>query len=218
MAVTAIHSDRNQTTREELANSISHGAGLVAAVAGTPFLILRALTHDDAAFVVGASVFAATMIVLYLTSTVYHATPRGRTKRCFRVIEHSAIFLLIAGTYTPFTLGLLRGVLGWTLFGIVWALAAAGVGLKASAKTAYPVLSSTPYLLMGWLIIIAADPLLTRMPTAGLLLLVGGGVAYTLGMGFYATDARLPYGHFVWHLFVIAGTTCHYFAVLGYAM
>ena len=157
------------------------------------------------------------MILLYLASTLYHALSNGKAKRVFRVIDHSAIFLLIAGTYTPFTLGVLSGAWGWTLFGMVWGLAVAGVVLKAFNRLPHPVLSTGIYLLMGWLVVIAIDPLLDRVPTAGLLWLVAGGLSYTAGVVFFALDSRLRYGHLVWHLFVMAGTVCHYFAVLGYA-
>jgi hemolysin III len=210
-------SEREQSQAEEIANTISHGTGLVAAIVGTPFLILHAVRHGDAGFVVGTSVFSATLILLYLASTLYHALPVGKAKRVFRVIEHSAIFLLIAGTYTPFTLGALRGAWGWTLFGVVWGLAVAGVALKAFAKAPHPVLSTGLYLLMGWVIVIAVHPLFTRVPTAGLLWLIAGGLSYTAGVAFFATDSRLYYGHLIWHMFVMAGSACHYFAVLGYA-
>ena len=210
-------SKRVQSRGEEFANSISHGFGLIAAVVATPFLIRHAVRHGDAWFVVGASIFATTMVLLYLASTLYHALPVGRAKRVFRVIEHSAIFLLIAGTYTPFTLGVLRGAWGWTLFGLVWSIALAGVMLKALNRMSHPILSTSLYLLMGWLIVIAAHPLSDRMPTSGLLWLVAGGLAYTAGVVFFAFDSRLRYGHFIWHLFVMAGTACHYFAVLWYA-
>ena len=208
---------RPQSHGEEIANSISHGLALVAALVGAPYLIMQAERHGDTRFVVGTSVFAATMILLYLSSTLYHALPVGKAKRVFRVIEHSAIFLLIAGTYTPFTLGVLRGAWGWTLFGLVWFLALAGVALKAFYQSLHPVISTTNYLMMGWLVVIAVDPMLARIPTAGLLWLIAGGVSYTAGVVFFALDSRLKYGHLIWHLFVMAGTACHYFAVLGYA-
>lgn len=208
---------REQSQQEEIANSVSHGAGLVAALAGTPFLIVRAAHHGDAGFLVGTSIFAATVLLLYLASTLYHALPTGKAKRVFRIIEHSAIFLLIAGTYTPFTLGVLRGAWGWTLFGVVWGLAAAGVALKAFFKTSHPIVSTVLYVLMGWVVVIAVDPLFARVPTAGLLWLLAGGLSYTAGVAFFATDSRLQYGHLIWHLFVMAGTVCHYFAVLWYA-
>ena len=208
---------REQSRGEEIANSISHGIGLVAALVATPFLIMHAIRRGDAGFIVGASIFAATMVLLYLASTLYHALPTGKAKRVFRVIEHSAIFLLIAGTYTPFTLGVLRGAWGWTLLGLVWGLAAVGVVLKASNRLFHPIFSTGLYLLMGWLILIAINPLYTRVPASGLLWLAAGGVAYTTGVAFFAADSRLHYGHFIWHLFVMAGTACHYFAVLWYA-
>jgi hemolysin III len=217
--VTIVHAvpEREQSQGEEIANSISHGIGLVAALVATPFLIMHAVQHGDTGFIVGASLFAATMVMLYLASTLYHALPQGKAKSVFKIIEHSAIFLLIAGTYTPFTLGVLHGAWGWTLLGIVWSLAAIGVALKAFDKMHNPFLSTSLYLLMGWLILIAIYPLYTRIPPSGLLWLVAGGVAYTIGIFFFATDSRIRYGHFIWHLFVMAGTTCHYFAVLWYA-
>jgi hemolysin III len=208
---------REQSRGEELANSISHGIGLLAALVATPLLIIHAVWHGDAGFIVGVSLFAATMVLLYLASSLYHALPTGKAKRVFRVIEHSAIFMLIAGTYTPFTLGVLRGAWGWTLFGLVWGLALAGVALKAFSRVSHPIFSTSLYLFMGWLILIAANPLYARVPTSGLLWLVAGGVAYTAGVIFFATDSRLRYGHLIWHLFVMVGTACHYFAVLWYA-
>jgi len=211
------NSRRVQSQSEEIANSISHGAGLIGALVGTPILVMHAARHEDAGFIVGTSIFAASMILLYMASTLYHAWPIGKVKSCFRIIEHSAIFILIAGTYTPLTLGILSGALGWTLFGLIWGLALTGVVLKAFYKTAHPILSTCLYLLMGWLIVIALKQLFDRMPSAGLHLLVAGGLSYTAGVAFFATDSRVPYGHLIWHLFVIAGTTCHYFLVLWYA-
>ncbi|MFW2132672.1 PAQR family membrane homeostasis protein TrhA [Ectothiorhodospira haloalkaliphila] len=207
---------RRQTLGEEIANSVSHGAALVAVIVGIPFLILDAVRSGSAAFVVGVSVFSATMVVLYLSSTLYHAMPQGRAKRVFRVVDHSVIFLMIAGTYTPFTLGVLGGPWGWTLFGLVWGLAGLGVLLKSFNGLSHPVLSTGLYLLMGWLVVIAIVPLYNLMPTPGLMWLVAGGLAYTGGVVFYALDQRVRYGHFIWHLFVIAGTVCHYFAILWY--
>jgi hemolysin III len=208
---------RDQSRGEELANSISHGIGLVAALAGTPILIRHAVRSGETEFVVGASVFATTLALLYLASTLYHALPVGKAKRVFLTIEHSAIFFLIAGTYTPFTLGVLHGAIGWTVFGLIWGLAAVGVVLKILNRLSHPVISTGLYLLMGWLLLIAAKPLISRVPVSGLLLIAAGGLAYTAGVGFFAADSRLRYGHFIWHLFVIAGSTCHYFAVFWYA-
>ena len=208
--------ERRQSLGEEIANSVSHGVGLLAAVAAAPVLIVAAVWRGGAVAIVGASVFAATVVVLYLTSTLYHALPASRAKRVLRVLDHGAIFLLIAGTYTPFTLGVLHGAWGWTLFGLVWSLALAGVVLKAVGGVRYPVLSTSLYLAMGWLVLIAVKPLWDRVPMWGLIWLVAGGLAYTLGVAFFAAK-RVPYGHFVWHLFVLVGTVCHFIAVLRYA-
>lgn len=207
------NSNRAQSHSEEIANSISHGLGLVAVIIGTPFLILHAIQQEDAGFLVGTSIFCGTLILLYLASTLYHALPIGKSKRLFKVIEHSAIFLLIAGTYTPFTLGVLRGAWGWTLFGIIWGLAVAGVALKIFEKNAHPIISVMLYLSMGWLIVVAVDPLLARVPIEGLYWLISGGLSYTVGVCFFATDSRLQYGHLIWHLFVLVGSVCHYIAV-----
>ena len=213
----AVPSRRPLTLGEEIANSVSHGVGLLAGVVATPFLLLTAAQRGGAAAIVGASVFAGTVVLLYSASTLYHALPGNKAKRVFRVLDHSAIFLLIAGTYTPFTLGILRGVWGWTLFGLVWALAALGVTLKAVGGIRYPRLSTLLYVGMGWLALIAIRPLWLRVPTAGWLWLIAGGLAYTAGIAFYAAE-RVRYGHFVWHMFVLTGTVCHFFAVLWYAV
>jgi len=208
---------REQSRPEELANSLSHGAGIVAALIGAPILLVHAVRHGDTAFIVGTSLFSATIFLLYSSSTIYHALPAGKAKRVFRVLDHSLIYLLIAGTYTPFTLGVLRGAWGWTLFGIVWGLASVGVALKASGKASNPIFSTTLYLLMGWVVVIALEPLVTRVPTPGLLWLLAGGLSYTAGVLFFAIDSKLRYGHLIWHSFVLAGTACHYYAVLWYA-
>jgi hemolysin III len=208
--------ERAQSLGEEIANSVSHGTGLLAALIAFPVLVLSAGRQGWLA-VVGAAVFAATMALLYLTSTLYHALARNRAKRVFQILDHGAIYLLIAGTYTPFTLGVLRGPWGWTLFGIIWALAVAGVVLKSVGGIGHPRLSTVLYVAMGWLILIAAKPLWNAMPTWGLFWLAAGGVAYTAGVAFYAADQRMKYAHFLWHLFVLAGTGCHFIAVLRYA-
>lgn len=206
---------RPQSLGEEIANSVSHGIGFLAVIAVTPVLILAALPHG-AGQVVGVSVFAATMAALYLTSTLYHAVPHPRIKRVFRILDHGAIFLLIAGSYTPFTLGVLRGGWGWTLFGAIWGLALAGVIFRAFAGFRYPRVSTAIYLAMGWLALIAVQPLWQRLPPDGLLWLLAGGLAYTGGVGFYAAK-RLRYSHFIWHICVLIGTACHCVAVIRYA-
>lgn len=202
--------------REELANWLSHGVGLLCAIAAAPVLIVSAVVRGSATDVVGSSVFGATLVLLYLASTSYHAAPLSRLKERLRRLDHAAIYLLIAGTYTPFTLGVLAGPLGWTLFGIVWGTAALGVYHKLTAGVRYPRLSTALYLIMGWLIVVAIRPLILAVPLPGILWLVAGGIAYTAGVGFYASR-RIPYGHFLWHLFVLAGSACHFLAVLGYA-
>lgn len=208
--------ERRESLGEEIANSISHGVGLVAALVATPMLLREAMRRGPGLFVVGTSVFALTVVLLYLASTVYHALPHGRAKHTLRVLEHCAIFLLIAGTYTPFALGVLRGGWGWTLLGLAWGIAAAGIILKAVAGVRYPAVSLLLYLGMGWLFVVALQPLSQQVPVAGLLWLVLGGLAYTAGVGFFAAK-RLPYAHLIWHVFVLAGTACHFIAVLRYA-
>lgn len=202
---------------EEVASSVSHGAGVVAALIVGPLMIVRAVGHGNPWGTVGASVFVSTIVVLYLASTLYHALPHSRAKRVFRTLEHSAIFLLIAGTYTPFTLSAVRGVWGWTLFGVVWALAALGILLKATATTKHRWLPGVLYLALAWLIVVAIRPLSLQVPFTGLMWLLGGGIAYTAGMAFFAAK-QVPYSHFVWHLFVLVGTSCHFVAVWRYAV
>jgi hemolysin III len=209
--------ERPQTPGEEIANSVSHGFALIAAIAAVPFLMLATSRGGNAAGIVGASVFATTMVLLYGASMLYHALPHPRAKAIFRRLDHGAIYLLIAGTYTPFTLGALAGPWGWTLFGIIWGLAAAGIVLKAFDRIPHPVVSTGLYLAMGWLALVALGPLAERVAAPGLAWLAAGGIAYTVGVVFFVLDSRWRYAHFVWHLFVVAGTTCHFFAVLGYA-
>ena len=208
--------ERQPTIGEEIANSLSHGAGLAFAIGGTPILIIAAVRYGSAWNTVGVSVFAASMISLYLASTLYHALTHEKAKRFFRVLDHSAIFILIAGTYTPFTLGVMRGPLGWTLFGLVWGLALIGLVKKALFGARFVGLSVALYLVMGWLVVIAAPQVLQRIPLTGLAWILAGGIAYTAGVGFFAAH-RIRYAHFAWHLFVIAGTVCHFFAVLWYS-
>jgi hemolysin III len=208
--------ERPQSLGEEIANSVIHGVALLAAILAVPFL-LAAASHLGVANVVGASVFAATLVLLYLISVLYHALPVGRAKRVFMKLDHGAIYVFIAGSYTPFTLGALGGPWGWTLFGLVWSLAVFGVMLKGFGRLSHPWLSTGLYLLMGWLVLIAAVPLVERVALPGVALLVAGGLAYTAGVVFFMLDSRLRYAHAVWHSFVVVGTGCHFFAVLRYA-
>ena len=208
--------ERPQTLGEEIANSISHGVGLAGALVAFPLLVIAASQRGDITGIVSVSVFATTMVLLYLASTLFHALPPGRAKRVFQVLDHSAIFLLIAGTYTPFTLGVLRGAWGWALFGIVWSIAVVGIVLKALGGVRYTTISTWAYLAMGWVVVIAAERVWTLMPAWGLFWLIAGGLAYTLGAVFFALE-RIRYFHFAWHLFVIAGTACHVVAVAAYS-
>lgn len=215
---------RAQTLGEEIANAMSHGVGALLAVAAIPMLLVDAVTGGSTAVEIFAvTVFGATMVLMYLASTLYHALPGGTrsvvpaAKRVFRLLDHSAIYLLIAGTYTPFALGAFREQWGWPMFGIVWGLALAGVVLKCLPGNRRPAVSTALYLAMGWLVVVASEPLFTSLPAAGFGWLLAGGLAYTVGVVFFALDDRLRYAHFAWHLFVLAGTACHFVAVLGYA-
>jgi hemolysin III len=203
----------NRISTEELANAVTHGAGLVLSLAGLVILLVLAAVHGGAWRVVSCAIYGATLVCLYAASTLYHGIPSPRLKRALKIFDHSAIYLLIAGTYTPFLLVNLRGGWGWSLFGVVWGLALAGIFLKFWFVDHFQILSTTIYLLMGWLAVIAVRPLLVMVPAVGLAWLLAGGLLYTAGVVFYAWK-RIPYNHVIWHVFVMAGSTCHYFAVL----
>ena len=202
---------------EEIANSVSHGVGLIAALVAGPFLIARAVEHAKPWGVASASIFVGAVVAMYAASTLYHALPQGRAKRVFRTLEHSAIFLLIAGSYTPLALISLRSTWGWPLLGIVWSLAVAGILLKTVATTKRRWLPGVLYLVLAWLILFAIRPLSHSLPSGGLHWLLAGGIVYTVGMAFFSAR-RVPYCHFVWHLFVMAGTTCHFIAIGGFVV
>jgi len=202
-----------QSAREELANSISHGIGLVAALIATPILLLAAFQHGSSGFFIGTSIFTAAMMLVYLGSTLYHAWPHTRAKSFLQVLDHAAIFLLIAGTYTPFALGPLRNAGGLIMLGAVWTLAIFGVLMKAArGPSRHPKLAMSLYLGTGWLVLVVIRPLALAIPLSAMLWLLAGGIAYTTGVLFFVNE-RLRYGHFVWHLFVLAGTGCHFAAV-----
>ncbi|MDG1753652.1 MAG: hemolysin III family protein [Rhodothermales bacterium] len=202
---------------EELANSISHGLGLLGSVAAIPILVIGAVERGGPIDVVGSSIFGVSMVFLYLASTWYHVMPVGKVKERLQRFDHAAIYVLIAGTYTPFTFGVLGGVWGWTLFGLVWGSAVIGVVVKIVYGAQYSRFSTSMYLVMGWLVVIAAKPLLSAMPAEGIGWLLAGGLFYSVGVVFFVAH-KLPYSHFVWHLFVLAGTICHFFAVLWFAV
>jgi hemolysin III len=190
----------------------------VASLAALPLLIVLAARRGDAWAIVGASVFGASLVTVYATSTIYHSLKLGPSKELWRRLDHAAIYLLIAGTYTPFTLGALRGPWGWSLFGVVWGVAAVGIAAKVVFGPRLKMLSTVAYLMMGWLVIIAIRPLLVRVGWGGVGWLLAGGVAYSLGVIFYARDEKLRFGHSVWHLFVLGGSVCHAIAVAGYGL
>jgi hemolysin III len=201
---------------EEIANSVSHGLGFLAAIAWAPILVVSTVEAGSIAFLVGSCGFAATSVLLYLTSTLYHSLPRGRAKTLLQTLDHVAIFLLIAGTYTPFALGVLRESWGWTRFAMVWGLAAVGIALKAMGSLWNRRWSVALYVALGWVVLVFAKPVWEQVPTWGLLWLFGGGLAYTAGVYFYAAT-RIRYSQFVWHLFAMTGTGCHTVAVCFYA-
>jgi hemolysin III len=205
-----------QTQGEEIVNTISHGLGVVAAIAAAPFLIYYAAAQGDPLVIAGASVFITTVILLYLTSTLFHGLKKGNVKNWFQLFDHIAIFLLIAGTYTPFTLGVLQGTIGWVMLAVIWAVAIIGITLRIISGNSNMRLFVVFYLLMGWLIIIPIKPLINGMEPAGLLWIAAGGAAYTLGVIFYILPRRY-YAHFVWHLFVLMGTASHFMAVMFYS-
>ncbi|WP_295578488.1 hemolysin III family protein [uncultured Lamprocystis sp.] len=201
--------------RGERFNSISHLVGAVLALIGTTVLVTLAGVEGEATRIVSFSVYGATLFLLYLSSTLYHSL-RGRAKDFFQVMDHHAIYLLIAGTYTPFTLVALKGKTGWWLFGAVWALAVAGMVIDTLRGGGGRLLSVAIYLLMGWLILFALGPIIAALPPAGFWWLVAGGLFYTVGVIFYVLDNRWPWCHGIWHLFVLAGSVSHYFAILLY--
>ncbi len=209
--------ERTQSMGEEIANSVIHGAALAASVVALPVLVAAAVGRRDVWQIVGGAVFGVALVLLYSASTLYHAIPAPAVKRVLRVIDHVAIYLLIAGTYTPFMLGALRGPTGWTFLVTIWALAAFGIVAKVALRFRYPRLSTALYVGMGWLIVLAVRPLMTHVSPMGLAWLLAGGLCYTGGVAFYITDARLKYGHAIWHGFVAAGSACHFVAVLWYA-
>ena len=202
---------------EEIANSVTHGVGVVLSIGGLAILTAFASVLGNAWHIVSSSIFGATLILLYASSTLYHSIQLPRVKRILQVIDHSAIFLLIAGTYTPFTLVTLRGAWGWTIFGVVWGLAVTGIIFQVTRLRKWPVISLALYVGMGWAVIVATKPLLAAIDPRGLLLLLLGGLSYTAGIVFYVWR-RLPYHHAIWHIFVLAGSAFHFFAILFYVI
>jgi hemolysin III len=209
--------ERARTFGEELANAITHGFGAISILAASPFLLATSLEHGGALAVVSASIFVATAASLYIASMLYHAVPPGQLKCIFQAADHGAIFLLIAGTYTPFMLGTLRGPWGWSLFGVVWGLAIIGLMAECAGFKQIRTFSVGIYLTMGWIAVIAIVPIMSHVQWGGLMLIFAGGLAYTVGVVFYAIQ-RIRYFHTIWHFFVLTGTTFHFFAVMNYAI
>ena len=215
--MTKINFSDTKRLKEEIANSVTHGIGLALAVAGLSILVVFACLRGTAWHIVSCSIYGTTLVVLYLASTLYHGVQKPAAKRFLKVFDHCSIYLLIAGSYTPFTIVTLKGGWGWTLFGLSWGLAILGIIFKTFHTGKYEALSTTLYLSMGWLVIIAIKPFFLSVPLAGFLWVIAGGLCYTFGVLFYCLD-RIPFFHTIWHLFVLGGSTCHFFAVLFYVL
>ncbi len=212
---TKIFHERQQTLGEEIANSITHGIGAALSIAALVILVVLGAKYGDAWRIVSFSVYGFTLFILYLVSTLYHSITNKRVKYFFEILDHSSIFLLIAGTYTPITLVPMRGPWGWTMFGIIWAMAIVGIIMKIFLIGKYKIFSLLVYLSMGWLIIIAFKPMLQMVPKGLIIWLFIGGLSYSLGIIFYAFK-KVPYFHFIWHLFVLGGSISHFFGILLY--
>jgi len=202
---------------EEVMNAVTHGIGTLLAVAGLVLLTVFAYLYGEIWHIVSFSIYGTTLVLLYLASTLYHSFTNERLKYIFKILDHSAIYLLIAGTYTPFTLVPLHGILGWSVFACVWGLAILGIVLKVAFVGRFKMVSTMCYLIMGWLIVIAIKPLLATVPTPGIIWLVSGGFFFTFGTVFYLWN-KLPYNHAIWHLFVLAGSISHFIAVFVYVL
>ena len=203
---------------EELMSSISHGAGALFGVFALVLCVVKSAMHNSVIGIAAGAIFGASMILLYSMSTLYHALGRNRAKAVFRILDHCGIFLLIAGTYTPYTLVALQGALGWTLFGIVWGAAILGIALNAVSIERFKVFSMICYLCMGWVIIFAVKPLLSAIPKESFLLLLWGGIIYTLGAVVFGFGKKLRYIHSVWHFFVLAGSILHFLSIYLYIL
>lgn len=208
---------RQYSPIEELFNSITHGIGALISIAGLILLIVFSKMYGDLNHIISCSIFGITLVLLYTSSTLYHSFQKQNLKYVFKILDHSCIYILIAGTYTPFLLVTLKGVVGWSMFALVWSLTVIGVLFKVFFVHRFKIISTIAYILMGWIIILAIKPLLHALPIGGLVLLVCGGLAYTLGTIFYAWE-KLPFNHAIWHLFVLTGSTCHFLAVIFYVI
>ena len=200
---------------EEILNTVTHGIGVLLSIAALVLLVVKASNDGGAWHIVSVAIYGSTLIILYLASSLYHGLMFSSARGFFNILDHSAIYLLIAGTYTPFLLVSLRGPLGWSLFGIIWGLTVLGIIYKFFFLNRWRILSTIIYVLMGWLIIFALKPLIASVPVNGLYWVLAGGLFYTLGVIFFVWE-KLPYNHFIWHLFVLGGSICHFFAIIWY--
>jgi hemolysin III len=205
------------TKKEEIWNSITHGIGTGLAIAGLTLLVVLAAIHGDSWRIVSFSIYGSTLVLLYLASTLYHSIQIPKVKRVLQVLDHAAIYLLIAGTYTPFLLVNMRGRLGWTLFGVVWGLALLGIAFRTIFVGRFEKLAVAGYVLMGWLMVVGFKEMKLAVPSGGVALILAGGITYTVGVIFFAWR-KLPYNHAIWHLFVLGGSICHFFAILFYVL
>ena len=217
--------EKLKVTGEELVNVATHGAGLVGSLALLPVIVLVAWRHGDPLVVIGATIFALTLVLAYAASTVYHATPHARrrddwpTRReHWRRMDQAAVYLLIAGTYTPFALGVLRGRLGYMLLATIWAAALIGIVIKVRMKVEAPTIETITYLAMGWLVVVAVKPLVERIGWMGMAWIIAGGIAYTVGTIFLVNQRRIRFGHCAWHIAVLGGSACHAIAVINYGL
>jgi hemolysin III len=202
---------------EEIFNSVTHGIGVLISITGLVLLIVFSRIHGDLSLVISCTVFGIALVLLYTASTLYHSSQKSNVKHVFKILDHSCIYILIAGTYTPFLLVTLRGVIGWSMFALIWSLAVTGVLFKVFFIHRFKIISTIAYILMGWIIILAIKPLFQALPDGGLAWLICGGLAYTLGTIFFAWE-KLPFNHTIWHLFVLTGSVCHFFAVMFYVI
>jgi len=215
--MTGLQTAAEYTPLEELFNSITHGIGALVSLAGLVLLIVFSCMYGDSRHIISCTVFGCTLVMLYTASTLYHSFRKPRLKHLFKILDHSCIYMLIAGTYTPFLLVTLKGMLGWSLFAVIWSLTVIGVLFKIFFVHRFKIISTVAYILMGWIVIFAVKPLFQALPGEGLVLLVCGGLAYTLGTIFYSWK-KLPFNHAIWHLFVLGGSACHFFTVMFYVI
>jgi len=207
----------NYTLDEEIANAITHGVGALMAIAGLVLLIVFSSIYGNPWYIISLTIYGGSLVILYTMSTIYHALPNGKVKNVFEILDHSSIYLLIAGTYTPFELITLRDSVGWILFGITWGIAVVGILFKIFFVKRFVILSTVVYIIMGWMIVFAIKPLLERLPIGGIVFLLLGGILYTVGTIFYIRR-KMKYHHAIWHLFVLGGSAMHFFAILFYVL